>query len=113
MAVKLIDLQLIYGVAGAREHFDDLASQLVKGELDGAKKIQVKRGDGGIDVYHGELTDPNGIDIYQCKFFPQGLGRSQKAQIEKSFCTCANSGKFHTKSWTLCLPVNLGIEETT
>jgi hypothetical protein len=113
VAVKLIDLQLIYGVAGAREHFDDLASQLVMGELDGAKKIQVKRGDGGIDIYHGDVTDPSGIDIYQCKFFPQGLGKSQKAQIDKSFRTCADSDKFHAKSWTLCLPVNLGIEETT
>jgi hypothetical protein len=32
MAVRLIDLQLIYGVAGAREKFEELASQLVKGD---------------------------------------------------------------------------------
>ena len=38
MAIKLIDLQLIYGVAGAREKFEDLASQLVKSEQPNADK---------------------------------------------------------------------------
>jgi hypothetical protein len=70
MAVKLIDLQLIYGVAGAREQFDELVSKLVKQEHLEAGKVRVGQGDGGIDVYVGELNDPGGIEVYQCKFFP-------------------------------------------
>jgi hypothetical protein len=50
VAVKLIDLQLIYGVAGAREKFEDLTSQLVKTEHPRADKVRIVRGDGGIDV---------------------------------------------------------------
>jgi hypothetical protein len=111
MAVKLIDLQLIYGVAGAREQFDELVSKLVKNEQPEADKVRVEQGDGGIDVYVGELNDPSGIEVYQCKFFPQGLGESQKDQIRKSFQRCRDSDKFTVKRWTLCLPIDLSVDE--
>jgi hypothetical protein len=111
MAVKLIDLQLIYGVAGAREKFEDLVAQLVKGEQPKADKVRIMQGDGGIDVHVGELTNPGGIDVYQCKFFPQGLDESQKGQIRKSFQGCRDSDQFTTKKWTLCLPVDLSVDE--
>ncbi len=111
MAVKLIDLQLIYGVAGAREKFEDLASQLVTGEQPRADKVRIVQGDGGIDVHVGELTDPFGIDVFQCKFFPQRLGDIQKGQIRESFKTCRDSTDFRTKRWTLCLPVDLSVDE--
>lgn len=111
MSVKLIDLQLIYGVAGAREKFEDLASQLVEGEQPDVDKVRIVQGDGGIDVYSGDITDPAGIDIFQCKFFPQGLDDSQKEQIRKSYRTCRDSTQFKVRRWTLCLPVDLSIEE--
>jgi hypothetical protein len=111
MAVKLIDLQLIYGVAGARDKFDDLAAQLVEGEHPGATKVRVKRGDGGVDVRVGEVTDPGGIKVFQCKFFPLGIGDSQKDQIRDSFKECRDSKEFKTKDWTLCLPVDLSQDE--
>jgi hypothetical protein len=111
MAVKLIDLQLIYGVAGARAKFEDLAGQLVKGEQPDANKVRIVQGDDGIDVYVGEFTDPAGIEIYQCKFFPQGLGESQKSQVRKSFRRCRDSDAYQVKKWTLCLPVDLSVEE--
>ncbi len=111
MAVKLINLQLIDGVAGAREKFEDLASQLVKGEQPRADKVRIVQGDGGIDVHVGELTDPFGIDVFQCKFFPQRLGDIQKGQIRESFKTCRDSTDFRTKRWTLCLPVDLSVDE--
>ena len=50
MAVKLIDQQVIYGVAGAREKFEELSSQLIKNEEPNARKVQVVQSDGGIDV---------------------------------------------------------------
>jgi hypothetical protein len=111
MAVKLIDLQLIYGVAGAREKFEDLVTQLIKGEHPGADKVRVVQGDGGIDVHIGDPTDPDGIEVYQCKFFPLGLDESQKAQIRRSFQACLGSTKFKTKKWTLCLPLDLSFDE--
>lgn len=111
MAVKLIDLQLIYGVAGAREKFEDLASKLVKGEQPDADKVRIEQGDGGIDVYVGALSDPDGIDVYQCKFYPMGLEDAQKEQIRKSYRNCRDSKKFKTKSWVICLPVDLTIDE--
>jgi hypothetical protein len=111
MAVNLVDLQLIYGVAGAREKFEDLASQLVKAEQPKADKVRLDRGDAGIDVHVGELTDPGGIDIYQCKFFTQGLEESQKNQIRKSFQGCRDSKEFKVKKWILCLPVDLSVDE--
>jgi hypothetical protein len=111
MPIKLIDLQLIYGVAGAREKFEDLASQLVRGEQPNADKVRIVRGDGGIDIHVGELTDPDGIHVYQCKFFPQQLEDSQKSQIRKSFQGCRESDKFKLKKWTLCLPIDLSVDE--
>jgi hypothetical protein len=51
MAVKLIDLQLIYGVARAREKLEELSTQLVKGEHPKADKVRYVQGDGGIDFF--------------------------------------------------------------
>jgi hypothetical protein len=111
MAVKLIDLQLIYGVAGAREKFEDLASQLVRGEQPDADKVRIVQGDGGIDLYVGELTGPDGIAVYQCKFFPQGIDDAQRNQIRESFARCRDSAKFAMRKWTLCLPIDLSLDE--
>lgn len=111
MSVKLIDLQLIYGVAGAREKLEDLASQLVEREQPDVDKVRMVQGDSGIDVYSGDLTDPAGIDVFQCKFFPQGLDEVQKEQIRKSYRTCRDSTQFKVRRWTLCLPVDLSLEE--
>ena len=73
--------------------------------------MRILRGDAGIDVYIGELTDPDGIHVYQCKFFPQGLEDSQKSQIRQSFQRCRDNGKFRLQKWTLCLPVDLSVDE--
>jgi hypothetical protein len=112
MTVKLIDLQLIYGVAGAQEKFEQLATLLVKGEYPSATQVRTAQGDGGIDVYVGEFTDTGGIDVYQAKFFVKGIGKSQKEQIRGSFSTIQGSATFKAKSWTLCLPINMSAEET-
>src|SRR4051794_18595667 len=112
MAVKLIDLQLIYGVAGAQEKFEQLVTQLVKGENASATKIRTVKGDGGIDVYVAEFTDPSGIDVFQAKYFMKEVGESQKSQIRDSFSTVKAHSDFKVKSWTLCLPINMTTEET-
>jgi hypothetical protein len=91
MAVRLLDLQLIYGVAGAREKFQELVASLIQNEHPAARVIRVVVGDAGVDVYVGDWTDPAGIDVFQTKFFPNGLTDSQKAQIRESFNSTALS----------------------
>jgi hypothetical protein len=111
MTIKLIDLQLIYGVAGAQEKFEELVTHLVKGEHPSATKVRTVQGDGGIDVYLGDFTDPSGIDVYQAKYFKE-IGKSQKGQIRDSYTRIQGSPEFKAKSWTLCLPINMSAEET-
>src|SRR5262245_14945087 len=111
MAVKLIDLQLIYGVDGARGKFEDLAAQLVTGEQPDASKVRLEQGDDGIDVHVGDLADAAGIDVEQCKLLPQGLGKSQKAQVRESCRRCRDSANYKLKRWMLCLPVDLSVDE--
>jgi len=111
MAVKLTDLQLIYGAAGARDKFEDLAVHLIRSERPVAEWVRIVRGDGGIDAHEGSLADPAGVDVFQVKFFPTGIGDSQKNQIRDSFNTAHDSKKFKAKSWTLCVPIDLSIDE--
>jgi hypothetical protein len=105
MAVTLLDLQLIYGVAGARQKFEKLVKLLLKEENDGAKGFEAVPGDDGIDLYVGDLTSGEGVHVFQCKFFPQGLGLAQKGQVRESFKRCIQRNK--VTRWTLCLPVDL------
>jgi len=58
MAIRLLDLQLLYGVAGAREHFEDLCTALIRTEYSDAKGVRCESGDGGVDVYVGNWADP-------------------------------------------------------
>jgi hypothetical protein len=111
MAVKLIDLQIIYGLAGAREKFEDLAFDVIKSEEPRALKVRVSQGDGGIDAHINDLSDPGGVRVYQCKFFPKGLEETQKGQICASFKRCRESTDYKLKRWTLCLPVDLSVPE--
>jgi hypothetical protein len=111
MAVKLIDLQIIYGLAGAREAFENLAFDLIKSEEPRAQKVRVSQGDGGIDAHVNDLSDPGGVHVYQCKFFPKGLEDTQKEQIRDSFKRCRESKDYKLKQWTLCLPVDLSVPE--
>jgi hypothetical protein len=111
MAVKLTHLQLIYGVAGAREKFEELIAHLIRSERPDTERIRIVRGDGGIDAHEGNLTEPAGVDVYQIKFFPDGIGDSQKAQIRDSFNRVRESNAFTTKSWTLCLPIDMSLDE--
>lgn len=112
MAVKLANLQILWGVAGAREKFEDMVSQLIHVERPDSKRIRIVKGDGGLDSFQGEISDSNGIDVFQIKYFPGKIDAAQKGQIRDSFATVRDSDKFKVKSWTLCLPVDLSLEET-
>lgn len=111
MSVSLQLLTPIWGVAGARGQFEGMCIQLIKNEFPTAETVRVANGDGGIDAHVGKLTAPAGIDVFQVKFFDRGIDDSQKAQIRESFRRVRENTDFKTKSWTLCLPVNLSIPE--
>lgn len=51
------------------------------------------------------------IDVYQCKYFIDALGDSQKEQIRHSFNRALSSTEYELKSWTLCLPKELDVKE--
>ena len=112
MAIRLLDLQLLYGVAGAREHFEHLCADLIRANFSDAKEVRCQPGDGGVDVYVGDWVDPRGISVFQVKYFPVGLGSSQKDQVRRSFRTCIENDHFTVGHWTLCLPIDLNEEET-
>lgn len=112
MAVKLANLQILWGKAGAREKFEDMVTQLIHVERPDSKRIRIVKGDSGLDSFEGELSDPDGVDVFQIKYFPDKIGDAQKGQIRDSFATVRNSNKFNVKSWTLCLPVDMSLEET-
>jgi hypothetical protein len=112
MSVRIADLQLIYGVAGAREKFEELCDQLIRGEHPPAASVRSDPGDGGIDTYVGDWSNPTGIDVYQAKFFPTGLGDAQKGNIRRSFRRASDNSAFRMKTWTLCLPCDLSADET-
>ena len=113
MAVRLLDLQLIYGLAGAREKFEQLCAQLIRSTFSEAKGIRVHQGDGGIDTYTGKWGESGDLHVFQVKFFPAGLGDDQKRQVKKSLESCLANTHFRTVKWTLCLPLDLSLDETT
>lgn len=101
------------GLEGAREEFEKACESLIRKIHLGktVQQIKVKLGDGGIDVYVGELGVES-ITVYQCKFFLEEFDAPQHAQIRNSFNTAINSNKFELKNWILCIPKVLDIDET-
>jgi hypothetical protein len=93
------------GTAGARERFEVFCAEL----LDLANpslevhQIAANPGDGGIDVC---VSHPDGIDIYQCKYFRDGLKDTQWKQIRESFNAAVHKNT-NIHSWHLCLPKQL------
>lgn len=106
-------LSVIYGNdAGARIAFEDACLLTLSTKFDGenVQGVRLQQGDGGIDIYVGYLgVEP--IAVYQCKFFPDGVSESQKQQIRDSFRTANENENFQLRSWTLCLPQDLSLEE--
>ena len=99
-----------HGDAGARDIFERICTQLLHARYgDKTHNIRVNRGDEGIDILVGDFRTP--IDNYQCKFFLDGIGDSQKSQIRESFKTAINAQDYKMKKWILCVPCNLSAKE--
>lgn len=109
------DFKSLHGnIAGAREAFEDACETLYKKKFKDqhVSQVKVKQGDGGIDIFIGELgVEP--ITVIQCKFFLESFGASQQSQIRESFNTAIKSQKYELKEWILCIPSVIDIDENT
>jgi Restriction endonuclease len=88
------------------ELFEELAAQLVKLEHPSARHVRGVGGDGGIDIYTGSLdgSSKEPLTVWQVKFFPDGIGKTQKRQVQKSLRRILPR---RPVAWTLVVPVNL------
>lgn len=99
-----------HGDAGARDIFEKICSQLLSANFGNeAHNLKPSQGDEGLDIVIGDFSAP--MDVYQCKYFVDGIDSSQKQQIKHSFERAITSTDFKMKSWTLCLPCELKIKE--
>lgn len=101
-----------FDVESARIKFENICESLFKKIYPNktVRTVKVSQGDGGIDIFIGEIgIEP--IDVIQCKFFIKGIDESQKSQIRNSFETVINSKKYDTKSWTLCIINTLDLQQ--
>ncbi|WP_415376675.1 hypothetical protein [Patiriisocius sp. Uisw_017] len=109
------DFKSLHGnIAGAREAFEDACETLYKKKYKDqhVSQVKVKQGDGGIDIFIGELgVEP--ITVIQCKFFLESFGATQHSQIRESFNTAITSEKYELKEWILCIPRVIDIDENT
>ena len=103
-------LRDIHDDAGARAIFEKICTELLHAKYgEQAHNIRVSQGDQGIDILVGDFSEP--IENYQCKFFIDGIGDSQKTQIRESFETAINSTSYKMKKWILCVPCTLSAAE--
>jgi hypothetical protein len=99
-------------VEGARALFERLITSLVRVKYKDAHSIRPNPGDWGIDVIEGKLTEA--CFIWQVKYFIDGIGDSQKAQIRDSFNQIMSKSRdknFSVNAWTLCVPCSLAPQE--
>ncbi|WP_304509170.1 ABC-three component system protein [Anaerotignum sp.] len=95
-----------YGDHGARDIFEKICIQLFQKKFENAYAVQASPGDDGIDVLVGDL-DKHMI-VYQCKYFIDGIGATQKSQIKESYKTVTE--KYKVAEWYLCVPILFTVE---
>ncbi|MFH6989394.1 hypothetical protein ACHRVW_16765 [Flavobacterium collinsii] len=99
-------------IEGARASFEKDCASLFRAIYpeDGVRRVEVKKGDGGIDIFIGEIgVEP--ITVIQCKFFLYEFGYSQHQQISNSFKTALESNDYEFNKWMLCIPGTLDLKE--
>lgn len=95
---------------GAREVFAQLVTHCVRANHPGARAIRPNPGDEGVDTFCGEFE--TGVRVWQAKYFPDGIGDAQQAQIRDSWKRALNSSYANKMLlWTLCLPCELSMDE--
>lgn len=98
----------VHGEPGARDIFERICINLFQSMYGpSTKSVKVSQGDGGIDVLVGDLPNPQ--IVYQCKFFLNGVGKSQRQQIREAFKSVTSN--YEITEWRLCLPCILTQQE--
>ena len=114
---RAIDLRLLaidHGDAGAREAFQEVMRRLVKLTYPSARNLDDRSGDWGIDTFHGDL-DGGAIVVWQAKYFLNGVGPTQQAQIRESLkhlVAKSHELDITVSAWTLCISCRLTPEMT-
>jgi hypothetical protein len=87
--------------------FEQFCFHLLKEQYPGVEihHVQGGAGDEGVDLFRGDLDI--GCVVWQCKAFPNGVGKSQRSQIRESLRRAVSSVK--PTLWVLCLSVDLDI----
>lgn len=67
------------------------------------RQVDGPGGDGGVDIFVGELSDRP--VIWQCKHFPNGLGIRQRPQVLKSLATAVKN--YNPSQWILTVSIDL------
>ena len=101
-----------YNVSGARDRFETICASLFKKIYPNrnVRHVKVRQGDGGIDVFIGDIgLEP--IHVIQCKYFSNDFGASQKSQVRDSFKTAIESKEYKMHKWTLCVICSLDLKE--
>ncbi len=96
-----------YGEEGARYKFENFIARALQKKYKDAYQVKASQGDGGIDVFRGDLRNPI---IYQCKFFVNSLGSTQKQNIKESYKTALKNYPLFI-NWILCIPKLLTQDE--
>jgi hypothetical protein len=92
----------------ARVDFHRMLTALIQVQYPGATEVRANPGDWGIDTFAGSLVDK--VNIWQSKYFVDGLGKSQQAQVRESLRSAMYHAREHdyvVESWTLCVPREL------
>lgn len=99
------------GVEGARAAFEQVCESLYRKIYSSVnvQQVEVKQGDGGIDIFIGEIGI-NPITVIQCKFFIDEFGNAQQNQIRESFKSAINSTEYQLEKWILCIPIVLSLK---
>jgi hypothetical protein len=95
------------GLPQGRAVFEDMMVQLLKVKHPGVSGLQANPGDWGIDAFVGDLE--GSIAVWQSKFFIEGFGDAQRAQVRESFKAAVDASKqngHQIEAWTLCTPVD-------
>lgn len=98
---------------GARASFEEMLAQLIRLSRPGVRKIEANPGDWGIDVFVGELDGL--INVWQSKFFIDGVGETQQQEIRDSLANLMASAEAHgfsVNTWILCIPCSMDAKAT-
>ena len=107
--ITFAEHQVRAGKAGAPGDFEQMLGLLVRATSGkDASLVFANPGDWGIDVLTGSLNGR--VTVWQAKYFAQGIGRSQRTQIESSFATVVAKAAEHgftLERWVLCAPASM------